>query len=256
MKDNMKAKHQQKSESINEKEPQRLIGLTDGLFATVLTLLVLDLRLPDALISGNWDLHTFLKWLGPHLFSYILTFLVSGTYWFAHHRDFDLIIRSDRRLLGYNLSFLFFIGLLPFSTAAISLSSLGKGNYPAYWAIYAINIIFAGIMLTITWIYAFSHHLVDPHATREQSRLIIVRQLIIPAVFVGSIVIEYLFPQYFLGPVSLMIIPLVLIWVDRSFAHTESKTQPISVWDDLFWRAGSVLPWALVLGLAVWAMTL
>jgi uncharacterized membrane protein len=151
---------------------------------------------------------------------------------------------------------LFFIGLLPFSTAAISLAPLGLGKFAAFWAIYAVNIIFAGIMLTITWIYAFSHNLVDPHATREQSRLIIVRQMVIPVVFVGSIFMEYLFPQYVLGPISLVIIPLVLTWVDRSFARTQPKTQPISVWDDLFWRAGSILPWAFVMGLAIWAMTL
>ena len=59
-----------------EKETRRLIGLSDGLFATVLTLLVLDLRIPDLLSSGDGNPNTFLKWIGPHLFSYLLTFLV------------------------------------------------------------------------------------------------------------------------------------------------------------------------------------
>jgi uncharacterized membrane protein len=128
----MKEKRQQKPGISKQKEPLRLVGLTDGLFATVLTLLVLDLRIPEAITSGNGDVHTFLKWLGPHLFSYLLTFLVAGTYWFAHHRDCDLIMQSGRRLLGYNLLFLLFIGLLPFSTASISLAPLGNSVYPFF----------------------------------------------------------------------------------------------------------------------------
>src|ERR1700690_3364294 len=92
------------------KEPIRLIGLSDGLFATVLTLLVLDLRIPDVLSSGDGNINVFNRWIGPHLFRYLLTFLVAGTYWMAHHRDFGLVTHSDRSLLGYNLLFLLFIG--------------------------------------------------------------------------------------------------------------------------------------------------
>ncbi len=80
----------------------------------------------------------------------------------AHHRDFDHIDRYDRGLLGYNLLFLLFIGLLPFSTAAIRPISLRTGVYPFYWAIYAFDIILAGIMLTLNWSYATSHGLVKP----------------------------------------------------------------------------------------------
>jgi TMEM175 potassium channel family protein len=251
----MKDKRQPKPDGTKEKGPLRLIGLTDGLFATVLTLLVLDLKIPDALSTSNGDIHTFVKWLGPHLFSYLLTFLVAGTYWFAHHRDFDLIIRSDRRLLGYNLMFLLFIGLLPFSTAAVSLGPLRQSIYPFYWTIYAVNIVCAGVMLTLSWAYAFSHQLVDPNTTREQSRLIIVRQMIVPVVFIVSIGTEYLFPQYALGPLTLIVIPLALAGVDRSLGTKEQKTQPADGLQDLLWRAGSVLPWVLVIGLAAWAMT-
>ena len=58
----MKEKHPSKPAAEKVKEPLRLIGLTDGLFATVLTLLVLDLRIPDVVNPGNGDIHSFLKW--------------------------------------------------------------------------------------------------------------------------------------------------------------------------------------------------
>ena len=107
-----------------KREPQRLLALSDGLFATVLTLLVLDLRVPEVLNSAGGTIQDFISRTGPRLFSYLLTFLVSGNYWLTHHRDFDHIDGYDRGLLGYNLVFLLFIGLLPFSTASIGAASL------------------------------------------------------------------------------------------------------------------------------------
>jgi uncharacterized membrane protein len=250
----MKETRERKTNITHRKEPHRLVALSDGLFATVLTLLVLDLRLPDALstISGNSSV--FLKWLGPHLFSYLLTFLVGGTYWIAHHRNFDQVETYDRGLMGYNLLFLLFIGLLPFSTAAISLPSFSSA-FPFYWAIYASNMILAGIMLNLTWNYAVSHHLVNPETTRKQSQQITARQIVTPAVFLVSIVADFLFPQFFLGPYTLLIIPLGMWGVDRYYAGTQpKKSSRFPGWGELMWRAGSMIPWILIIGFAVWAV--
>jgi len=249
-------KREAKPDRNKPKEPARLIGLSDGLFATVLTLLVLDLRLPDALSAGNGSAASFLKWIGPHLFSYVLTFLVAGTYWFAHHRDFDQIIRYDRQLLGYNLLFLFFIGLLPFSTAAVSLAPFTTGTYPFYWTIYGANIISAGVMLTLTWLYSVSHGLVRPEITQDEIRHITILQLVTPAVFLISIATEYLFPQASAGPFTLLAIPVLLSLVNRSFRQADvgmKHREP--VWKEILWRAGTLLPWALLIGLAAWAMS-
>jgi uncharacterized membrane protein len=62
------------------KEPVRMLALSDGLFATVLTLLVLDLRIPQTLVSARGNITILIQWIGPHLFSYALTFLVAGAY--------------------------------------------------------------------------------------------------------------------------------------------------------------------------------
>ncbi len=174
----MRNNRERKTGSAHEKEPMRLLALTDGLFATVLTVLVLDLRIPDALIAAGGNSTAILKWLGPHLFSYPLTFLVGGTYWLAHHRYFDLVEGYDRGLLGYNLLFLLFIGLFPFSTATLSLTSFKFNDFPFYWAIYAANIIIAGVMLNVTWNYAASHHLVTSEMSRRQSQHITVRMIV------------------------------------------------------------------------------
>jgi TMEM175 potassium channel family protein len=253
----MKENPKRKTEAAKIKEPLRLVALSDGLFATVLTLLVLDLRIPDAIHADPGGMAVFLKWLGPHLFSYLLTFFVAGNYWLAHHRDFDYITHYDRRLLGYNLLFLLFVGLFPFSTASVSQVGFSNDAYPTYWAIYCANIILAGILLTLTWGYAMSHGQVEPETTREQSRHIIVRQMTTPAVFLISIGAEFLFPQAFLGPYTLMTIPLAQWSVDRFFGQAESMQQPRRKgWTDLLWRAGTSLIWLLLIAFAIWAMTL
>ena len=246
-------KKREQSSLMEDKGLDRMVALSDGLFATVLTLLVLDLRLPDAISSQGTDVITFVKWLGPHLFSYLLTFLVAGIYWMAHHRNFGYITGSDRTLLGYNLLFLLFIGLLPFSTAAIGVTAgPSAGVYPFYWAIYCANLILAGLLSALCWLYALSHGFVDSNVTRSRSRAIVARQLATPAVFLLSAILEFLFRRYFLGPVSLMLVPVSQRFVDRAYAGTNADHRG---WTDRLWRAGSVAIWLLIIGLAIWAMS-
>jgi uncharacterized membrane protein len=253
----MKNRPERKPDLTTRKEPVRLVALSDGLFATVLTLLVLDLRLPEALTAQSGDMAVFLKWIGPHLFSYLLTFFVAGVYWLAHHRDFDYVVHYDRTLLGYNLLFLLFVGLFPFSTAAVGLVDFKSGAYPFYWAIYCANIILAGIMLTVTWVYAVNHGQVDPGTSSVQSRYIIVRQLVTPAVFLFSAVAEYLFSRGFVGPYVLLTIPLVQWLIDRFFAPPEGDGQAAHPgWTERLWRAGPTLLWLAIIFFGVWVSTL
>jgi len=243
--------------AADRKEPARLLALSDGLFATVLTVLVLDLRVPEAFSVSGSSIDDFIKWIGPRFFSYLLTFLVAGTYWLTHHRDFDHIEGHDRGLLAYNLLFLLFIGLLPFSTAAISPISLRSGAYPFYWTVYASNICLAGIMLTLTWKYAESHGLLKAETTVRLIRHIVVRQTVIPGVFLISIAVQYLSSERLLGPYVLLAIPIVMFVVDRIYTDSSvSRTSTRVRVKKALWQAGTAIPWLLIIGLAIWAMNL
>ncbi len=198
----------------------------------------------------------FARWIGPHLFSYLLTFFVAGIYWMAHHRNFSHITGADRGLLGYNLLFLLFIGLLPFTTAAIGVSGAALGGaYPFYWAIYCANLCVAGLLLTLSWLYALSHGFVGSGVTRMQSQRIVARQLVTPAVFLLSAILELLFPRYFLGPFSLLLVPAAQRFVDHAYAGAQATAEHLS-WTDRLWRAGTIAIWLLIIGLAVWAWTI
>jgi len=96
----------------------RLITFSDGVIAVAMTLLVLDLKLPEgvsdaqlpAVLSGS--LHNF----GV----YVLSFVVVGLLWMGHHEQFSHISRVDGLIIWLNLLYLMTIGLIPFLTSLLS----------------------------------------------------------------------------------------------------------------------------------------
>src|SRR5690348_12842177 len=95
----------------------RLEALVDGIFAVAMTLLVLDIKLPDDLTFGSdRELWEHLLSLERHLVIYVITFVVTGRYWLAHHLQFHFVHAVDRRMIGLNLLFLLVVSFLPFVT--------------------------------------------------------------------------------------------------------------------------------------------
>ena len=93
---------------------------SDGVFTVALTLLVVDLSVPD-LASGfsEADLQRALEAQFPNVLAFLLTFWVVAAYWLTHHRHFRLIHRYDGRLLLLNLVFLMTIVFIPWPTAVV-----------------------------------------------------------------------------------------------------------------------------------------
>jgi len=229
----------------------RMLALSDGLFATVLTILVLDLKLPDIsrLVSAG-GIRSVINDLGLHLFSYILTFLVAGALWTSHHGDFNHIVRYNRRLLWYNLMFLLSVGLLPFSTAGVSNNNLSVFS----WSIYAMNMVAVGVMLSLTWGYAYTHRLTELDMPRTAARYQGLRHLITPGVFLFSIGVAYLAPNKYPAPLSLLTIPVIQLFLDRRVLGKDTDPSvdesQAAAW---FWRLAPIL--LLIILVAVVAFT-
>jgi uncharacterized membrane protein len=129
----------------------RLAALTDGVFAIVMTLLVLEISIPEiAQSSLHAELPQRLLELWPKLLSYVISFIILGIFWYLHHIAFHYIKRSDNGLIWLNILFLMFVALIPFSTSLFG--SYGKEQLPL--VIYAINIIIVGVIRFIIWTYA------------------------------------------------------------------------------------------------------
>ena len=245
----MSDRSQQLRSRVEDDDPGRLLALSDGLFATVLTILVLDLKLPDiSQLVSTGDVQRVINEFGVHLFSYVLTFVVAGVAWMAHHGDFNHIIRYNRRLLWYNLMFLLFVGLLPFTTASISNNHLSAAS----WSIYAMNNVALGVMLSLTWGYAYAHRLTDPALPRRVARYQGLRHLITPGIFLISIGLVILAPQAYLAPYSLLLIPVIQVFLDRRVLGKD--TEPAfdesrgAAW---FWRLAAFIPVIILIAVAV-----
>jgi uncharacterized membrane protein len=98
---------------VERKDLSRITAFTDGVMAVAITLLVLNLEVPEVPAS---ELDDALVDLFPSLVTYLLAFALVGRFWFVHHRMFEGIREFDARLMILNLGFLALIVLMPFAT--------------------------------------------------------------------------------------------------------------------------------------------
>ncbi len=137
---------------------ERLTFFSDGVFAITITLLVLEIKVPELaenLISSH--LSSELWHLVPKMLGHILSFVILGLYWIAHHNMFMHIKRHDHILLWLNVLFLMCIASIPFPTGLI-------GHYPDQQIsviIYSATLAFTGVCLNLLWWYSTKYRLVD-----------------------------------------------------------------------------------------------
>ena len=126
----------------------RLETFSDGVIAIIITIMVLDLRVPHD--SSPAALLTLL----PVFLSYILSFVFLGIYWCNHHHLFHAIEHVDGSVLWANLHLLFWLSLIPFVTAW-----MGENHFaPWTLATYGVVLLFAAIAYTILVIALISLH--------------------------------------------------------------------------------------------------
>jgi TMEM175 potassium channel family protein len=99
----------------------RLAGLSDGIFAFAMTLLVLGLAVPGlAGISSESDLLNALVRLGPSVLTYTMSFLTLGIFWVGQQAQVGQLARSNRHYAWLQLALLASVTLIPFSTALLA----------------------------------------------------------------------------------------------------------------------------------------
>ena len=126
----------------------RLEAFSDGVFAIIITIMVLELHVPE----GN----SFedLKPLLPKFISYLLSFVYVAIYWNNHHHMFQVVKHVNGKVLWRNIFLLFSLSLVPFVTAW-----MGENNFsPAPTALYGIVLSVAGIAY-----YFLIHSLIQLH---------------------------------------------------------------------------------------------
>ena len=150
----------------------RVVGITDGVFAIALTLIVLEIRVPPhEMVHSEGELLSAIAALAPRFLTYALSFLTLTIFWFGQQAQHGLIARSDRRLATLNLCFLAFIALLPFSTDLLADFLEFKTAVIVYW----LNLLMLGVTLFASWRYAEKNGLVAEDVDAETRRTVYMR---------------------------------------------------------------------------------
>jgi len=182
----------------------RVEALSDGIFSVTMTLLVLDIRVPDSAHSGS-DLAAALQDLLPRIGVYIASFLIVGYAWIWHHLTFAMIERSTRILMWINLILLFAVGFLPFSTALIAKYPDARASTLTYGA----NILWFSVMLNILLMYAVREHLVSEKFDTATVRASQFRGYLQTVLTIVAILAGLIFP--WAGIASFIVIPIFYI---------------------------------------------
>jgi len=178
--------------------PGRLLTLADGIFAIAMTLLVLDLRLPDAPAG---DLATRLRSLIPRFGTFVVSFVVLGVFWFAHHQTFHFVVRVNRTLVWLSVLFFMGVALIPFVASVLGANY----NDPIALTLYGGVIGLLTVLGYVVWWYLTGERgLVvgglDPDLVRKVSQWIAVG----PSIALVAIVLA------FVNPLISLLIYLVL----------------------------------------------
>ncbi|MFI5866364.1 TMEM175 family protein [Streptomyces sp. NPDC051546] len=183
-----------------EGSPDRLMALSDGIYAIVLTLLVLDIKVSDGLDAAAFRQAVVDLW--PQLAAYLWSFYILATFWRDHRRLFLRVRRADTLLLRLTLASLGAVALLPFTTGLLEeyrTQSLAIALYAA------VITCIVGLHLTIAATVWRRKELQADHVS-DQLGSAVVRDL-----GVTVIVLALSVPAAFVSPVAALCLWILLI---------------------------------------------
>jgi uncharacterized membrane protein len=165
----------------------RIETFSDGVFAIAITLLILEIRVPE--VEEGHTLAEALFGLWPSYLAYALSFLVIGTMWANHHNRFRYITRSDHVLLFINTLLLMFTAFIPFPTTLLAEYVLGSDEErTAATVLYSGTLAVTAVFFTLLWLYAASGHRlverdVDTRLLRAMTRRYVIGVLLYVVAF-------------------------------------------------------------------------
>jgi uncharacterized membrane protein len=169
----------------------RLEALTDGIFATVMTVLILSLSIPAIISSTDAAITSYIYGLGPTVLSYVMSFLILAIFWVRHHNIFHFISRIDNTLIWFNMLFLLTIGFVPFSTDLIGRF----WNTEIATIIYGSNLIASGLCMQAIWLLAVRRKLLIVDVLDERVMASVNRRLLGgPGLYLLAIIISLIVP--------------------------------------------------------------
>jgi uncharacterized membrane protein len=208
----MSHEHHDLFENRRQFQVERLILFSDAVFAISITLLIIEIKIPElgeqeTLIQAFERNHTFYGFFGL-----ALSFAIIGQFWTNHHRLFGYVNNYTGGLLWLNLHMLFWIVLMPFSSALCSKYA-GRDSV---WMLYCLNLFMIALSLYILWRYITNpkrniSHIAHDSVIRKMSRT---RSLAVALIFLSGFVLclfNWEPTSYIARFVFILIIPAMFI---------------------------------------------
>ena len=201
----------------------RIEALSDGIFAIVMTLLILELHVPSLPASAaNVEVTAALVTLWPKFLTYVVAFVSLGVFWIAHHIMYHAVRRADRTLLWLNIAFFMFVSLQPFST---SLLNAFPGTLIAPF-LFGANLALVGWLLFFQWVYVNSQPgMLAPFVTNEYRSLVQFRMLAVPIATTLTAVVCFWSAGISVA-IYLLLLPLYLLPSSGSGKPSAAQSRP------------------------------
>jgi uncharacterized membrane protein len=184
--------------------PDRLSGISDGIFSVGMTLLlVLGLAVPVLNGAGTTEAQLWdgLQKLGPSLLVYTLSFMTLGIFWLGQGTQLAHLARSNRNYMWIHLLFLFAVTLVPFSTLLLARYYWLRIALIEYW----LNIVLLGGALLWGLLYGLRANLFREEGRAEMAHLMRGRILIAQSLYAIATALCLIFPTW----VSIAVIVLI-----------------------------------------------
>ena len=190
--------------------PARLEAFSDGVIAVIITIMVLEIKVPHP------DGMEGLRLLAPAVLVYLLSFAFTGIYWLNHQHIVGRVEKAGHAMQCANLGFLFCLSLLPLSTAYVvekRLSGFAVAVYAASLLIAALS--FLGLRLSV------HAHLRRDHELNEEDRKGLRNHLFSLMFYAASIACAFFYPGLVLGAIAI----LTFIWALPNLSLNRMKPQ-------------------------------
>jgi uncharacterized membrane protein len=167
----------------------RIVAFSDGVFAIAITLLVLNIHIPQHLAPGQ-SLGDALSDQKGNFFAYALSFAVIARLWLVHHRFCGEITHFDGNLMGLNLIYLGFVVLVPFTSDVLG----NHGGISEAVIVYAIDLALVNFIGAWMFLYAARAGLTVERFVRYVENPLRLRNVIGGLVFALSIPVALVSP--------------------------------------------------------------
>ncbi len=171
----------------------RLLGLTDGVVAIAITLIVFQVKVPEKVSDPNSpsELAHALSQLGTEIVAYLVAFYVIAVFWLAHHRVFRLMRGHHEGLAWINFLFLLTITAMPFTSDLLGT----YGNNPVAIDVFNANLLAASIATSLVVVFGRWRRLMVPGDLRSQVVPGLQRTASLAAVVIASAIVAWWSPS-------------------------------------------------------------